>query len=92
MEITHEELVENIALKLAFALDPQNKQEQSFCALGAAKLTNFVERNNLVHKWQAVVDAYIAIAKRNKKLSVFDIMDKLKQQLQNKSNTTGVQL
>lgn len=91
MEIKHEELLEDISLKLTFALSPQNKQEQDYCALAAVKLTNFVERNKLAYKWQAVVDAFITLAKKDKKLSVFDIMDKLKQQL-SKTNTNGFQV
>jgi len=81
MEIKHEDLLEDISLKLTFDLDPQNQEEQNFCALGAVKLTSFVERNNLLRKWQPVVDTFVNHAKRNKKLSVFDIMDKLNAQL-----------
>ena len=91
MEIKHEELLEDISLKLTFALSPQNQQEQDYCALAAVKLTSFVERNKLVNKWQAVVDAFVSLAKKNKKLSVFDIMDKLKQQVI-KSNSNGLQI
>lgn len=89
-KIKHEELLEDISLKLTFDLDPQNQQEQNYCALAAVKLTNLVERNNLYPRWQAIVDSFVTIAKKNKKLSVFDVMEKLKLQLaSSKTNTNG---
>ncbi len=82
MQYNHEELLEDISLKLTFDLNAKSQQEQDFCALAAVKLTKYVERNNLVAKWQAVVNKFIAIYKKNKTLTVFDVMAELSKQQQ----------